>query len=64
MKKGQKARARVNKAYSNHQSCNECKVSKPINKVTKSSFGDWVCDVCWPLFEMEQSFTNLLRGGK
>ena len=64
MRRGQKARARVVKAYQNHVVCSECKTSKPRKKITKTSFGDLVCDVCWPLFEMEQSFTNLLRGGK
>ena len=64
MRKGQKARTRVVKAYHNHIVCSECKASKPFKKITKTSFGDNVCDVCWPLFEMEQSFTNLLRGGK
>tara|TARA_Y100001973_G_C5191770_1_gene331457 strand:+ start:1299 stop:1481 length:183 start_codon:yes stop_codon:yes gene_type:complete len=40
-----------------HVECNDCKVHKPNDQITKNVYGELICDDCYPAFEEESVFS-------
>ena len=40
-----------------HTECNDCKTHKPNEQITKTVYGELICDECYPAFEEENSFS-------